>query len=135
MSCRPKEPLETRREEVFQLISRKMGLFSVNSAVAQKQSSSSLGRNLTGLAGSLCRSTQKVRSRSGSFSSSSASRKNHLKYPLKNPATLPCQDHIPNMRRRKSPQPEEQCRGGNGQCPCPAQVPLHPTASLLKGHI
>lgn len=133
MSCWPEEPTEAPREEVFQLIGKKMGLFSVNSAVAQKQSSSSLGRNLTGLAGSPCRATQKVRSHSGSFSSSSASRKSNLKYPLKNPASL-CQDPIPNMRR-KSPQPEERCHGGNGQCPCPAQVPLRLTASLLKGHI
>lgn len=86
MSCRPEKPMQTLREEVFQLISRKMGLFSVNSATVQKQSSSSLGRNSMGLFGSRCCGMQKVRSHSGSLSSPSASRKNHLKYPLKNSA-------------------------------------------------
>lgn len=76
------------REEVFQLIGRKTGLFLVNSAAEQKQTSS-LGRNLTGLAGSWCHGTQKVRSHSESLCSPSASRKNHLKYPLKNSRSPP----------------------------------------------
>lgn len=130
MSCWPEEPTEAPREEVFQLIGKKMGLFSVNSAVTQKQSSSSLGRNLTGLAGSPCRATQKVRSHSGSFSSSSASRKSNLKYPLKNPASL-CQDPIPNMRR-KSPQPEERVPWWEWPMSLPSPGPFASDSLIIK---
>lgn len=42
-----------------------------------------------GLAGSWCHGTQKVRSHSESLCSPSASRKNHLKYPLKNSRSPP----------------------------------------------
>lgn len=58
------EPSAQPQERKF---SRKMGLFSVNSSVAQKQSPFSLGRNSMALSGNRCRSTQKVSSRSGSL--------------------------------------------------------------------
>lgn len=114
---------------------RETGLFSVNSATVQKQSSSSLGRNLTGLAGSWCRSTQKARSHSQSLSSPSASRKNNLKYPLKNSA--PSTHPLPNTKRRKSSQSGEWHCGGDGQSPCPAHRthPLPLTTLLLEGHV
>lgn len=79
--------MQALREEVFQVIGRKTGLFLVNSAETRKQSSSSLGKNSAGFPGNHCCSTQKVRSPPGSLSSPSASMKNHLKYPLKSPAT------------------------------------------------
>lgn len=118
------EPSAQPQERKF---SRKMGLFSVNSSVAQKQSPFSLGRNSMALSGNRCRSTQKVSSRSGSLFSFCQQEKCFKTSP-KEPST-PFQiqkggNHL-NVGSGKSPSPAQ---------PMGPTFPLHLGALLLKDH-
>lgn len=138
LSCLLEGPRRSPREEVFQQIGRKKGQISVKAVAVQKQSPSSSGKNSTGLAGSQCRGMQKVSSRSGSFSSFSASRKNHFK---QIPPKKPSSTSLPPGQMQKEENHLSLGKGavvGTANVPARSagpKIPLHLTALSLNSHI
>lgn len=121
------------REEVFQLMGRKMGLFSVNSSVVQKQSPFSLGRNSMGLSGNQRHSAQKVTSPSGSLFFFCQQEK----YSKISPKEL-CSPVLPSKYKKEeitSMRGVANHCGGDGKSPCPAHgshIPFAPDSFVIN---